>query len=68
MYHLRMIGNFRLHVKVGTLLTQKKFTNESSGTSATVGTDDDDGSRGPSISDKVGTASNSSNSLMQNRD
>lgn len=40
------------------------MTNAPSGESAAVGLDDEDGSRGPSITAKVGTASNSSNSLV----
>lgn len=48
-----------------SLLTLKKFTkDESSGTSATLGALDDDGSRGPSITAILGTASSSSNSLQ----
>lgn len=47
--------------------TLKKFTKEgSSGTSVTLEAVDDDGSRGPSITAKVGTASSSSNSLRWN--
>lgn len=45
--------------------TLKKFTKDgSSGTSATLEVVDDDGSRGPSITAIVGTASSSSNSLQ----
>lgn len=43
----------------------KKFTKEgSSGTSVTLEAIDDGGSRGPSITAIVGTASSSSNSLL----
>jgi hypothetical protein len=46
--------------------TLKKFIKDgSSGTSATVVVVEDDGSRGPSMTAIVGTASNSSNSLQQ---
>ena len=47
--------------------TLKKFTKEeSSGTSATLDAVEDEGSKGPSITAIVGTASSSSNSLHQN--
>lgn len=42
------------------------MTNASSGISVTVDRDED-GLRGPSITADVGTASNSSNSLLQER-
>lgn len=45
--------------------TLKKFKKESSGTSEAGVADDVGGSRGPSITDKLGTASSSSNSLPQ---
>lgn len=46
--------------------TLKKFSNDgSSGASAVVETVGD-GSRGPSITDRLGTASSSSNSLLEN--
>lgn len=47
------------------LHTLKKFTNESSAISETdVTVDEVGGSKGPSITDRLGTASNSSNSLL----
>jgi len=46
--------------------TLKKFTKDgSSGTSTALEVADDGGSRGPSITAIVGTASSSSNSLQQ---
>lgn len=44
--------------------TLKKFANESSGPPGVGAAADVVGSRGPSITDEVGTASSSSNSLI----
>lgn len=57
-FHNSRATNRRAH-------TLKKFTKAgSSGTSAVLEAVDDDGSKGPSITAMVGTASSSSNSLQ----
>lgn len=65
---LKYEGSIRRHTQIEvreTARTLKKFRKESSGTSGTLATDDVIGSKGPSITDELGTASSSSNSLQQ---
>lgn len=62
---LKDCNNKLLQTWLSMVHTLKKFTKDgSSGTSATLEVVDDDGSRGPSITAIVGTASSSSNSLQ----